>query len=428
MKAHYDTIDGQKYYLAFPFDIKTLKDLLIGYETIYAYDPVDHDIKSRYESIGITWLETPNFLTDEETIINFFKDKKRYLMVDFYTFQRKRLNILMNEDGIPIGDKYSFDTENREKLPKEITIPSPIEFSKSSYLKDAAEWTNRMFPNHPGHTDTFNHPITRQQALKQLKVFLDEKFLSFGPYQDALSDQDPLLFHSNLSSSLNIGLLSPREIIDEALKKDVPIASKEGFIRQIIGWREFIRAVYLLEGKNMRDHNVLNHKNKLSRAWVEGPTGIPIVDQTIKKLINNAYSHHIERLMVLGNILILINAHPDEVYRYFMTMHIDAYDWVMVPNLYGMSQFASGNLMVSKPYFSGSNYLLKMGVPKGPWEETWDALFYFFLKEHRAIIESNPRLRMLINHLKNKDDDTMKHYMKLKKEFLSIVTDQSKEV
>jgi len=421
MKAHYDTFDGQKHYLDFPFDIKTLKDLLKDYKNIFAYDPVDHEIKLRYESFGITWLETPNFITDEKTINRFFKHKKRYLMGDFYMFQRKRLNILIDENGQPIGGKFSFDVDNRKKLAKGVAIPKPIYFDKCHYVSDAAEWTDRMFPNHPGQTDTFNHPITREQALDQLQLFLDQKFLNFGPYQDAISDLDPLLFHSNLSSSLNIGLLSPSEIIDRALKKEVPISSKEGFIRQIIGWREFIRAVYLLEGQNMRAQNILNHQNKLSRVWFEGTTGLPIVDQTIKKLINNAYSHHIERLMVLGNILILINAHPDEVYRYFMTMHIDAYDWVMVPNLYGMSQFASGNLMVSKPYFSGANYLLKMGVPKGPWEETWDALFYLFLQEHQEVIKSNPRLRMLINHLKNKDEETMKYYAKLKINFLDAV-------
>ena len=419
MKAHFDQLSGEKHYLKYPFTLDTLKKALQGFNEVIAYDPVDHRIKSHYESLNITWLETPNFLTSDYIITEFFKNRSRYFMHDFYIFQRKRLNILMDHDA-PINGRYSFDTENRKTLPKDLSVPKPLEFSKNSYVIEAAKWTNMMFKDNPGTTDTFNHPTTRQEALRQLDSFLEEKFSNFGPYQDALSDQDPFLFHSNLSSSLNIGLLNPNEIISKALEKDVPIESKEGFIRQIIGWREFMRAIYLLEGIQMKSSNVLNHQHKLSKTWYNATTQLPIVDQVIRKLIDHAYSHHIERLMVLGNIMMLSNIHPKDVYTYFMAMHIDAYDWVMVPNIYGMSQFASGNLMTTKPYFSGANYLKKMGVKNGPWSETWDALFYLFLKDHRALIEKNPRLSILIKNLDKKDLKTMNHYTALKNDFLSI--------
>jgi len=236
-----------------------------------------------------------------------------------------------------------------------------------------------------------------------------------------MSEKDPWLFHSNLSSSLNIGLLSPLEIVNAALNSHAPISSKEGFIRQLIGWREFIRALYMLEGEKMRMMNVLNHQQLLSRAFYKGNTQIKVVDFTIQKFTKYAYLHHIERLMILGNLMLLTEVNPSEVYRYFMAMSIDAYDWVMVPNVYGMSQFACGDLMTTKPYFSSSNYLLNMGVESGEWKETWDALFYMFLKKHRKLIVQNPRLGVLIQNLDRKDEKTIKQYELLKSKFMDIV-------
>ncbi len=412
MKMKYESIEAEKVYFSYPVDKNALHKELENAEEIYAYDPVDHAVKKSYENYDIKWLDTPNFLTDESTLSSYFKNKKAYYMHDFYQFQRKRLNVLMEGKG-PIGGKWSFDQENRKALPKNIHIPSSLTFESNPYLDDAKKFVDNTFPNNPGQTKTFHYPTTQEEAQQQLQFFLKYKFHNFGAYQDALSSKDPYLFHSNLSSSLNIGLLSPKEILEEALKADVSLASKEGFIRQIIGWREFIRALYVLEGSNMRSQNYLNHQSKLSDEWYSGSIGIPIVDQTLTKLQDYAYTHHIERLMVLGNLMLLLNIHPDDVYDFFMTMHIDAYDWVMVPNIYGMSQFASGPLMTTKPYFSGANYLLKMGVGAGDWEETWNALFYLFLKRHRTIIENNPRLRVLLRHLDNKDAETLKHYEQL---------------
>jgi deoxyribodipyrimidine photolyase-related protein len=255
-----------------------------------------------------------------------------------------------------------------------------------------------------------------------MDYFFTYKFNHFGPYQDALSEKDPYLFHSNLSSSLNIGLLNPLEVVEAALKTDAPIESKEGFIRQIIGWREYIRAIYYLKGDTMRSMNVLNHTNKLSDAWFNATTSIPVIDYTISKLIQTCYSHHIERLMVLGNTMMMLNIDPNEVYKYFMIMHIDAYDWVMVPNVYGMSQYASGDLMITKPYFSSANYLLKMGAEKGDWEAYYEALFYLFIDTHKALIEKNPRLKMLMTHYHKKSLSDLDHYRKLKKTLLNRLT------
>ena len=421
MKAFFSSLKGDHVYLEYPFKLHDLENILKDYDHVYAYDPVDTVVKKTYNHLPITWLQSLNFLTDEETITHYFQSKKSYLMHDFYVFQRKRLNLLM-EDGKPSGGRYSFDQENRKSLPKELSIPKPLVFDRNDYIIEAINWVNTHFKSNPGRAENFNYPVTHEDAQKQLAYFLTYKFDLFGPYQDALSEKDPYLFHSNLSSSLNIGLLSPNEIINAALKTNAPIESKEGFIRQIIGWREFIRALYILEGRSMKSMNFLNHKNKLSSAWYRAETKIPIIDQTIHKLITTAYSHHIERLMVLGNFMFLLNIDPFEVYKYFMVTHIDAYEWVMVPNVYGMSQYASGPLMTTKPYFSASNYLKKMGVKNGEWAHYWDALFYIFLKDNQALIEKNPRLGILIKNLNRKDDETMKQYATLKDELLERLT------
>jgi deoxyribodipyrimidine photolyase-related protein len=426
MRAYFDNIEGEKHLVAYPFDRDDLKDMLSTYDLVYAFDPVDHVLKDAYDALDIIWLEHPDFMTDTDTIRRFFKGRSKYVMHDFYVFQRKRMNILM-ENGQPMGGKYSFDVMNREKLPESLAIPPMPKIERNAYVDDAARWTDAMFPDNPGDTKTFDHPVTRHDALQRMRAFFKTRFQSFGPYQDALSERHPILFHSALSSSINIGLLSPHEVVRHALDIDAPLASKEGFIRQIIGWREFVRAIYVLEGKTMADKNVLSHTKKMSDAWMEGQTGIPVVDLTIRKLMVHAYTHHIERLMVLGNLMMLSNIDPMEVYTYFMATHIDAYHWVMAPNIFGMSQFSAGALMTTKPYFSGSNYLVRMGVKKGDWTEVWDALFYLFLFDNRTLIGQNPRLGALLRNLERKSEETMARYAELKNAFLGRVTTERGE-
>jgi deoxyribodipyrimidine photolyase-related protein len=200
---------------------------------------------------------------------------------------------------------------------------------------------------------------------------------------------------------LNIGLLTPQEIVDAAIrvgaKKNIPLNSLEGFIRQIVGWREFIRLVYEREGTKQRTTNYWQFKRKIPKTFWTGDTGIAPIDSTIKKILKTGYAHHIERLMVLGNFMLLCEFDPDEVHKWFMEMFIDAYDWVMVPNVYGMTQFADGGLMTTKPYISGSNYLMKMSdYEKGTWQPIWDGLFWRFMHVHRSFFLQNPRIGMLV--------------------------------
>jgi deoxyribodipyrimidine photolyase-related protein len=256
----------------------------------------------------------------------------------------------------------------------------------------------------------FRYPINRAEALDWLQKFLLQRLNEFGPFEDAIVRGETFLHHSVLTPMLNIGLLTPREVIDHTLQfaeqHDVPMNSLEGFIRQVLGWREYIRMVYEWKGRLERTRNYWGFKRKIPRDYWIGTTGIEPVDDTIRKVRETGYCHHIERLMIAGNYMLLNEFDPDEVYRWFMELFIDAYDWVMVPNVYGMSQFADGGLMATKPYISGSNYVLKMSNhAKGPWQETWDLLFWRFIDHHRSFFQGNPRLNMMVRTLDKMPDE-----------------------
>ena len=392
-------------------------------DTVTYFDLVDYTLQKRLdEQINafkgqVERLESPNFIATSKTIDAYFKSDKDFYMHKFYIHQRHTHDVLM-KNGKPFGGKYSFDTENRKKLPKDIPLPSRKQSHDSPYLKKAKERVENNFANNPGKTQGFDYPLTHEEAEKAFDFFLSKKLNRFGPYQDALSTRGSELFHSKLSAALNIGLLNPMDMIKKAEAMDVDIASKEGFIRQILGWREFMRASYVKLGSRLRTSNYLNHTRAMPDWFKQGISCVNPLDIVIKRIKDTAYSHHIERLMVLGNMCLLLRIDPNEVYRFFMATHIDAYDWVMVPNVYGMSQFASGNLLVTKPYFSGANYIKKMSdFEKGEWTDLWDALFYLFLRDNRELIEKSPRLRMLLTHLDRKTKETMEHYEHITKEF-----------
>lgn len=309
------------------------------------------------------------------------------------------------KDGKPEGGKFSFDTENRKKLPKTVSVPKHLIPKQTKKIEAAASYVESNFPDAIGSKGPFLYPFTFEQAEKALSDFIENKLSLFGDYEDAILKNESFLFHSVLTPALNIGLITPQQIIANVMTawktKKIPLNSTEGFLRQIIGWREFIRACYLLIGTSQRTKNHLRHKKPLPKGFWEGTTGIEPIDTTIKKILDTGYCHHIERLMVLGNFLFLTETDPNAVYDWFMQYFVDAYDWVMVPNVYGMSQYADGGLMTTKPYISGSNYLLKMSdYKKGPWSDVWDGLFWRFLEKHQDLISKNPRMKILLNYLK----------------------------
>ena len=286
-----------------------------------------------------------------------------------------------------------------KKLPDEIDIPSPIKFNHTNHTNELKIFVEKNFQNHPGHTNNFWFPTTRDQSLKLLDDFLKNKINNFGDYEDAVSKKSNIIFHSALSPLINLGLITPLEILEKIkkLENKIKINSFEGYIRQIIGWREFMRGIYQNFDVPLKKNNFFNHKNQMKESWYNGTTGLEPLDHSIKNALKNGWSHHIERLMILSNIMNLCQIQPKEVYKWFMEMFVDSSDWVMAPNVYGMGLFSDGGIFATKPYICGSSYFLKMmDFKKGEWCNIMDGLYWNFINKNRMFFLKNPRLSMMV--------------------------------
>ncbi|HEX7675918.1 MAG TPA: cryptochrome/photolyase family protein [Bdellovibrio sp.] len=350
-------------------------------------------------------FESPMFLTSRPEFKAYLSQHKRPFMKTFYEHQRKRLKILVNA-GAPTGGIWSFDTENRLALPKNQPTPSLPNPINSPIVQTVINLVNENFSEHPGDAEEFWLPVDRQGAKSWFHIFLTERLAQFGPFEDAIPMHSEFVFHSVLTPFLNCGLLTPNEVIDEAIhfsqQQDIPLPSLEGFVRQIIGWREFIRGIYQNFDIEQKTKNFWGHQNKLSELWYEGSTGIPPLDETIRRVVKRGYAHHIERLMVAGSLMLLLEVHPDAAYRWFMEMFVDSSDWVMGPNVYGMAMFSDGGIFATKPYICGSNYLRKMGgYPQGDWCDGVDGLYWGFVRKHEKFFLKNPRLSMMAKSSRN---------------------------
>lgn len=373
---------------------------------IVCVDPVDYLLERRIRrfcdrrGIDLKILESPMFVTPDAWMNETMDGMKKPFMKTFYEGQRKRMEVLMDGDQ-PEGGKYSFDAENRKKLPKNVEVPDAYLPPDHEEIEEAREWVDSRFPGALGASDDFEYGISREDAMEALELFLKERFSLFGDYEDAISSCHRVAFHSVLTPYLNIGLITPQEVVDRVLefageKESIPLNSIEGFIRQVIGWREFMRIIYLRHGVQERTENFWGFKRSMPDSFYDGTTGIDPIDHVIKGLHQSAYCHHIERLMMLGNFMMLCRIDPDDVYRWFMEFFIDSYDWVMVPNVYGMSQYADGGIFATKPYLSGSNYIRKMSdYRKGDWCEVWDGLFWTFVEDHHDFFLKNYRMAQM---------------------------------
>jgi len=378
----------------------------------------------KIENIELNKNHTPLFLHTIEELTAYFSEKKRMFQTDFYKQQRISRNILLEKDKKPLGGKWSFDDENRLRYPKGKKAPKMNKVQANNFYVEAIAYTNNYFADNYGSLNPDSiYPTTYTESKSWLLDFFKSRFSEFGAYEDAIVADENILHHSVLTPMLNVGLLTPQYIIDEALlyasNHEIPLNSLEGFMRQIVGWREFIRAVYELKGNEERTKNYWGFTRKIPDSFWKGTTGIEPIDSTIKKVLETGYCHHIERLMVLGNFMLLCEFDPNEVYRWFMELFIDAYDWVMVPNVYGMSQFADGGLMATKPYISGSNYVMKMSdYKKGAWQTIWDGLFWRFMHTHRTFFLQNPRLGMLVRTFDKMSDEKKNIHLTNAEEFL----------
>lgn len=393
-------------------------------------DPTDFVLEKRLRAasrqldLDLELLPNPGFLNRPEENRAYRSGKKRWFMADFYKWQRQRLDILV-EGGEPVGGQWSFDADNRKKVPKKLLadLPENLSLSRDEFDQEAIEYVEQRFPDHPGSLEQLYYPSSHQAAEKWLEHFLSHRFELFGDYEDAILEGESWLWHSVLTPVLNVGLLTPQQVIDAthafAEKHEVPLNSLEGFIRQVIGWREFMRATYEDLGVPMRTTNHWAHQRSMPASFYDGTTGVDPIDDTIRRILDTGYCHHIERLMVLGGFMFLCEIDPDEIYRWFMEMFVDSYDWVMVPNVYAMSQHADGGAITTKPYFSGSSYVRKMSHYKqGEWCKSWDGLYWRWIWNHVDELAKNPRWAMMCSMAKKMDDAKRDGHLKQAEAFL----------
>lgn len=393
-----------------------------GVDTVHVMDSTDDYLERALDKSGLNRIFYESrlfYLTKAEAVSRYQKSNK--FMANFYREIRKDFDILVDDQKKPIGGKWSFDSENQKRVPKSIALLEDILVAKVS-----PEDENRLKSiqaEQYGETGSWL-PHTHIEARLFLTEFLKLRFNQFGDYEDAILNEHTRLWHSTLSPLLNIGLLTPQEVINECLvyarKHSVPLNSLEGFVRQIIGWREFIRASYECDGRKMRQQNFFNHQRKIPDGLWTGETDLLPIDQTVTKALKTGYTHHIERLMIIGNFLLLTETDPNEVYRWFMGLYIDAYDWVMVPNVYGMSQFADGGSFATKPYISGGNYLAKMSDLRDDknWMELWTALYWNFLDKNQPLLKNNFRMSLIYKQLERMSPEKLQSIQALAKQYL----------
>lgn len=404
---------------------------------VKVYEVADFLLKRRLQAanLDIDWLTTPNFILPVSEYSIYEKNTKNsYHQTNFYKYMRESRKIMINKDGSYEGGKLTFDSENRKPMPDSVTAPSPfVKYDKGEeyIIKEADEYVKKWFGE--GQPYKLLFPITRIAAYKHLEMFLSERFDKFGPFQDAMRSgtlqSNLVLFHSGISGALNCGLLDPQKVVDIALtfKKPKILASVEGFIRQVIGWREFIRYVYETRYEEMVMSHQLSAKYSLDDRWYSGELGVPPIDDCIKVAFKYGYLHHILRLMLMANFMTLSMIHPHEMYKWFMEFSLDSYDWVMLPNVHGMASYST-DLLSTKPYISSSNYVLKMSNYKkdGKWDRLWDAMYYNFLFTHEDRLTGNGRLFFMLNNARKKSAEEREAFIKHAQTFLSTLRSVSK--
>ena len=401
-----------------------------GVDEVVAADPVDFILQKRLRThcdehgLALKLLNSPNFLNMPGENKSWRADHKSWFMAEFYKHQRRKLNILMDSDQ-PVGGQWSFDEDNRKKVPKALrdAVPQLKPVEPDEIEDEARRSIEADFPDHYGSLDTLYWPTSHEEAESWLGEFLAERFEKFGAYEDAILEGESLLWHSAITPMLNIGLLSPKLVVDAACAfietRDIPLNSAEGFIRQVIGWREFMRATYEDLGVTMRTTNHWGHTRRLPESFWTGETGIGPIDDVIKRVLKTGYCHHIERLMVVGGFMFICEIDPNDVYRWFMEMFVDSYDWVMVTNAYAMSQNADGGLITTKPYFSGSAYVRKMGNhARGDWCDVWDGLYWRWIWKQREALAGNPRWAMMVSMVRKMDEAKRERHLEVAANFL----------
>lgn len=409
-------------------DLDNLKyKFLKGLDNIGHFELNDHLLESRLNKYmkgkKVTVFSNPNFLVTLDQLEKYHNKKtknNKYFHKNFYDFMKGELKLLEKTK--------SYDEDNRNKLPSGIKIPSLPKKKVDKYEKEAIKYIDKLFPKNYGSSDNLLFPLNHSESKKWVKYFIKEKLDKYGTYQDAIVDNEGFMFHANISPMMNIGLINPDYVVDEITeyynknKKKVGINNYEGFIRQIIGWREYQRYCYLYAYKELTKPNYFGHKKKLNKKWYDGTTGIRPIDDSIKFAFKTGYLHHIIRLMVVSNFMNLCRIKPDDCYKWFMEFAVDSYDWVMIQNVYSMGQWADGGLTMRKPYISSDNYIVNMSnYKREDWGEKWNDLYYYFISDHEDKLKKTPYIRNLV-HWKKKSKKEKDEIIKSSKKIIKSLT------
>lgn len=391
---------------------------------------LDQLLKGFCDTLAIPFkvVDSEHFLSTREELGDFFKGKKTYLMESFYRFMRKKHSVLMGGDE-PLTGQWNYDKDNRKKLPANHNCTPPLVFHND--VSEIADMLNQTDVKTIGAIDPrhFIWPVNRLQSLQLLDFFVKECLLLFGTYEDAMTPNEWSLYHSRLSFCMNTKMLSPGEVIDKAISywtensQIIHFNQLEGFVRQIIGWREYMRGIYWLKMPEFAQLNYFSHDAKLPQWYWNGDTRMHCLSHSIKQSLNYAYAHHIQRLMVTGNFALLAGVNPDEVDDWYLGIYIDAIDWVEITNTRGMSQFADGGITGSKPYVSSASYIDKMShycgtcyykknIKTGNRACPFNSLYWNFYDRHEKLLAKNPRIGMMYNVLHKMAPETQAALLK----------------
>ena len=398
-------------------------------ESLAVVQPGDWRVLQQIQSVSeqsglpLCLLEDTHFYSTPDDFKQHAEGRKQVRLEYFYRELRKRFSILM-ENGKPTGGAWNYDKENRGSFGKQGPgdLPGPLRFEPDPTTKQVIELVDKRFDDHPGVLTHFDWPVTPEDAASALEDFVEHRLASFGLYQDAMWTEEPWLYHSRLSAALNLKLLDPRVVVDAAVEKyeqgGAPLAAVEGFVRQILGWREYVRGIYWTHMPHYLENNAMEATADLPSFYWSGDTDYECLRQAIGQTLEQGYAHHIQRLMVTGLFTMLFGVDPKQVHEWYLAVYVDAIEWVELPNTLGMSQFGDGGIMASKPYAATGKYIDRMSnyckaCPYDPKQATgpkacpFTTLYWDFLKRHEERLANNQRMSLQLRNVANKSPEEM---------------------
>ncbi|MCA8894362.1 MAG: cryptochrome/photolyase family protein [Amphiplicatus sp.] len=387
-----------------------------GFRKVVYVEPGERRVVAMFETlrdrtdVEFEVCEDDRFICSKVEFDQWAETRKHLRMEHFYREMRRKTRLLMDGDE-PIGGRWNFDSDNRKRIRKDLLLPQPLQFEPSEETAEVLKIVDATFDTHFGELKPFWFPVTRSDAERAAEAFLRHSLPGFGDYQDAMIEGEKFLFHSVLSPLLNVGLLDPLDLCRRAQAEyaagRAPLNSVEGFIRQIIGWREYVRGIYWLKGPEYIESNALNATRRLPEMYWTGETDMACMAAAIRQTKEEAYAHHIQRLMVTGNFALLMGIAPHEVHEWYLAVYADAFEWVEAPNTIGMSQYADGGLLASKPYAASGAYINRMSdyckrcrydvkAKTGEWACPFNALYWDFIARCRSELRRNPRMAQIV--------------------------------